>query len=710
MTAAQKTHAQPSTSTSSTSSPLPSLVTVLRAFSEEQLDAHARRLNVPIESAKRLEPAEQVARYLVTVSGLRERGRLGAESFELLQRIAACGGRLMVSALPGPVDQLLARGIVYAAKRKTGVELILPAAFYLMTKPWEGEDPRSLRALLSQTSVECHALIASYYLGRTATPPYALALETAWAALSDPSRLQAEIDSLTPNEMRVLGLLEKEGGEVMTEELMDLEREPLRVRTSSGASQTRRGISYVLERKGLLIPLSPNRHVIPTEVSRIIGESSRQARSATRAALLASMQSEDYEPRRARFAENPSALAMALAIAVRDGQSDLKPGVGTPKSLINRLSARFGMDANKIAMLVALSRATGLWDASAQNSYAVPGSLSLQAVTELMFRTWHRGGAWDEGRVEGEVLRVQAESRDLSPVGSLRDMLLGGLAELGDDRWVPWEGIRDYLASDERMPGLGRLFRRWSERVSIAAVDPIDVAYKILTESLPALGVIDIGTEGSLEAEDGASRSFRLTAQGRALLHTGLGLKGREPKPIKPTNSTFTDERVLRVGSNALVAQVLALAQFVELGTIDTNLEVNFEAIALSRAITAGFESDVIRSRIEALAPLTRTLNQSLARLGTVVGKAAWTEAAGFLWLEEDSTRSLLLSKKSIAELFITPSPPGGLLVAQGVELERLVRRARGLGVEITQDGSALRALPARTSARARRSLQNDRD
>ena len=75
---------------------------------------------------------------------------------------------------------LLARGVVYARKGGSGIELVLPIAFLVQLKSWESEDPRSLRALIAQSSFETMSAIASHYLGRPATPPIALSLEGAY--------------------------------------------------------------------------------------------------------------------------------------------------------------------------------------------------------------------------------------------------------------------------------------------------------------------------------------------------------------------------------------------------------------------------------------------------------------------------------------------------------------------------------------------------
>ena len=59
-----------------------------------------------------------------------------------------------------------------------------------------------------------------------------------------------------------------------------------------------------------------------------------------------------------------------------------------------------------------------------------------------------------------------------------------------------------------------------------------------------------------------------------------------------------------------------------------------------------------------------------------VVGRATYEAAAGFLWVEDGNVRELLRTRRPTQELFVDPSPTGGLLVAPGVDLDRLARRA----------------------------------
>jgi len=679
------------------------LIDILRALPQGELDGLIERLAIRIDPAKRIDIASQVARALVSLTELRDAARLSPGCTELIHRVAEARGSLVVASVPPALEPLLARGLMFARSGGATIELILPSAYLVQLKSWDGEDPRGLRALLSQASFETTTAIASHYLGRPATPPIALSLETAWDVLGDPQRLADEIAKLSPTERRVLEGVDAEGGEVDTEELLELEREPLRLRTATGATPSRRGVGFSLERRGLLIPVHPNRHVVPTEVSAIIGAAHHSEREARREEVKLFVASGDHAPRRARFSLDPCTLAMALATVARESSTrppaegrspsgtfaDVRSGVGTPKSLVQKLAVRFGRDPQHVALVVALSRAIGLWDASATNVSSPPGSFTLQEITRQLFTAWRRGGAWDEARAEPEILRLAPESRDSSPAGVVREMVLEALRELGEGRWVPWSSLAGWLKSDHRVPGLARLLRRWSERVGADPVEPIEVARRIVHDSLPALGILDLGEDGDLphasdSVAEGASIALRLTARGRALL-------GDRTLTGDGESSRFLDAQVLRLGAQARVGAVLAIAALAEVGRAAETLDLTIAPQTLARALSAGLEADVLRARIEALAPLPESLSRILAQASVVVGRATWEPAAAFLWVEDANVREMLRTRRPTQELFIDPSPPGGLLVVAGVDLDRLTRRCRTIGVEIVADGQVVR-------------------
>lgn len=657
---------------------------ILRALPRAELAALVKRMGIRVDENKRIDTPSQAARALAGMPDVRDPSRLPTSSQELLHRVVEAGGSLMVRALPAGVDALVARGILFGRRSEGMIELVLPPAYLVQLPTWDGEDPRCLRALLAQAPFETVSAIASHFLGRPATPPLALSLEMAWETLQDPAQLRDVIEKLAAPERRLLEAIEGVGGEVDTQELLDLEREPMRLRGATGITASRRGLGFALERRALLVPVHPNRHVVPTEVSRIVGEARRRAAESRREEIRAQVLAEDHAPRRATFARDPWPLAIAMAMAARESASDVKPGVGTPRSLIAKLSSRFGVDAETTALLAALSRAVGLWDAPALSVASPPGAWPMREVTRALFATWRRGGAWDEARPEREVLRAPPDQRDASAATVLRDVVLDALADLGEGSWLPWSALAGWLASDPRAEGLDRLFRRWAERSNLPAPSVGDVARRIALETLPSLGMVDVGiVDATVTGDEPAC--LRLTARARAML-------GHARQSPAPTPAEFVDAHVLRLGSDTTVAHVLALAGLVELGRLDHGLDLVLTPAAIGKAISSGVDGDGLRERIEAIARMPESLSQTMIRACAVVGRGSFVASSGFLWVEDQDVREMLRTRRGTADLFVDPSPPGGLLVGDDVDVDRLVRRCRALGVEIESDGTALRA------------------
>lgn len=681
------------------------LVDVLRVLPERELESLISRLKIRTDEAKRIDIPSQVARMLLQLPEIRDTSLLPGPTRELLYRIAEARGVLVASALPPAVEPLVARGIVFVRGASRGVELLLPIAFMLQLRSWEGEDPRGVRALLSQVSQDVAGSIAGHYLGRPATPPMALALEPAWEVLTHRSKLARELEELAPLERKLLAAVDTVGGEVETDELLDLEREPLRLRGATGATPSRRGVGFALERRGYLIPIHPNRHIIPSEVATIVGASRRAERETQRLQIRDFVLADDHAPRRARFAEDPAALALAMALTVRDPSVEVRTDIGTPRSLIGRLSTRFGKDPERVAFIAALSRAIGLWDPSAVSVASPPGSHDVGGLGRALFEAWRRGGAWDEARPDGEVMRVAQGTREASAVGSVRDLVLEALQELGDGRWVPWEAIAGYVRSDSRAPGLTRLIQRWAQRAGVEALTPAEVARRIAFESLHALGVVDIG-DGDESDEGSLGPTLRITPRGRAYLSDGGHAASSNGAPKSSSDhSRFTDNQALRIGPLTKTGHVLALSPFVEIGAVSGTLDVLITAQTLALALGAGFEADVIQARIEQVASLPDPIARTLAQASAVVGRAEFVTTSGFLWVEDPEVRELLRTRRQTQDLFVDPSPPAGLLLVPGVELERLARRCRTLGVEVVVEGEVYRtrSIPPGRGSGARR-------
>lgn len=672
------------------------LVHILRSLPKKEFTSLIHRVDAAVDPAKRIDVPSQVARALLMSPEFREPTRNGRAAAELMIRLAESKGRLVVDAPPPGLEPLVERGLVFARKVPEGLELNLPIAFLLQMKTWAGEDPRGARALLAQASQEVATAIASHYLGRPVAPPIALALEEAWLVLTTSSRLATELQQLPPQERKLLHAVEEVGGEVDTEELLEMEREPVRLRGASGATPSRRGVGFALERRGFLIPVHPNRHVIPTEVAKLVGAERLAERESLRRQIREKVAREDYVPQRARFSQDVTALAVAISMAVHAGESEVRPGVGTPKSLISKMATRYGRSPEAVAIVAALSRIAGLWDEGALSPEGPPGNLRILEIGHLLFETWRRGGAWDESRTDGELLRVQGDARESGAVGVVRSVVVEALRELGDGQWAPWSAISEYMKADPRTPGLRRLIERFSSKAPVDNLDPVEIARRMAVETLHVLGAVDLASADEFADGDGVEGPMlRITPRGRAWL--GDAMRQSDLVPGK-----FIDNQTLRVGTTARLAHVIALHPLTEVGNVEGDLDLILTPRTLALAIGTGIEPSVLRARLETIAALPDPIVRQLTQASTVLGRAEFVECAGFIWIDDPEVRRMLSTRRSTADLFVNPSPPSGLLVAAGIELDKLARRCRTLGVEVLREGNVHYARSAPPNRRAK--------
>jgi len=669
------------------------LVEVLRSLSKKEFSALVERVEAPVDPAKRIDVQSQVARALLLSADLREPARMGRPAEELLNRLAEVGGRMEVEAAPPGLEPLVARGLVFLQKQSGGFRLSLPIAFQLQLRSWIGEDRRSVRALLSQVNPEVATAIASHYQGRPVAPPISLALEDAWRVLTSPELLGEQLMKLPPLEKKLLHAVEEVGGEVDTEELLEMEREPVRLRGASGATPSRRGVGFALERRGFLVPVHPNRHVVPSEVARLVGAERLAEREGLRQRIREHVAREDYIPQRARFALDVTPLALGLSMAVQAGEGEVRPSVGTPRSLISKMASRFGRSNEAIALVASLSRIGGLWDATALSPDGPPGDLRLVDVGPLLFRTWVRGGAWDESRVDGELLRVPGDARESGAVGVVRSVVVEALQELGDGQWAPWGAIAEYMHADPRTPGLARLLARHAQKTGIDHTDPVEIGRRMAIETLHVLGLVDLADPDEGDAVLGPM--LRITPRGRGWL-------ADSPRNTTLEGGRFIDNQTLRVGTAARVAEVLALHPLTEVGNVAGELDLIMTPRTLALAIGTGIDPSEIRARLEVISALPDPILRQLTQASTVLGRAEFVPSAGFIWIDDPEVRRMLSTRRSTADLFINPSPPSGLLVSIGVDLDKLSRRCRTMGVEILNEGNVHYAQSVNPSRRRR--------
>lgn len=663
-------------------------------MSEAEQTSLIQRHRFDIDPAKRVDVPTQIARALAYRGELRDPTRLDAPARALLERLVLADGILLAGestvasdggSLPSGADELLAADLVFLA---AGSQLFMPVAYLLQVPAVQGEERFSLRALFAQMDDDARSSIASHYLDRRAVGPAVLELEVVWQALADDAILRSAIANLHPSERDLLLGIEERGGEVDTSELLDLEREPVRFVT--GQPRVRRGPGFALERRGFLVPLRPERHVIPTEIAQIVGEKRAERRREARERVHSQLAASDHAPHRASFSHDPSRVTLALALAVHGGRDKPREGVGTPRTLVRQNARRLGQSEGKIEFLSALSRNLGLWDPSALSTTAPPGEWNSGQLSERLFELWRSGSAWDEARPEPEVARAAVEARVAGATGLIRQLVLECLRELNPGDWVPWRAVSEYIQADERVPGARRLIARWARRIGVPVPALGEVARKMAFQSLHWLAVVDIG-EPDPSDETARWGALRLTPRGKALLDMPrVGLHQRQTAALTVSSHVVAgalsryEAWTIEIGEDTPIGDVLALAPLTDVGRVEGKLQVTPTAPLLRAAAGHGFAVEEILARLARLAPLPDGLEGMVRDVVTPRAHLALTRTVGFLWVDDEDVLALL-GRPAMAELFANKSPPGGLLLAAGVDPSRVARRCRALGLVVEE-------------------------
>jgi hypothetical protein len=305
-------------------------------------------------------------------------------------------------------------------------------------------------------------------------------------------------------------------------------------------------------------------------------------------------------------------------------------------------------------------------------------------------------------------------------------------------------------------------------RIGVEPQPIAEIARRMTVESLHALGVVDLGhgdqdlvdqdladhdlTDQGLVDQDAAElaageprfggfsevaghihsgddvdaelgTTLRVTPRGLVLIKQVLGratsgdnTSGERQGSGSRERSAMLDDNTLRIGDDAKLSQVLALASFTELQAIAPTLELRLTSASLGEALAQGLETSTLLDALTAVVEVPESTAALVRRAGAVRGAVEHVACAGFLRVEQAELRELLLSRRQTMDLFLPQSPLGGLLIAPAVDFEQVVRRCRIVGVELTSDGQICRmgstrpppmhsgAAPALTAKRGRSS------
>ncbi len=651
-------------------------------------EALRARRGLRLDPRKRLDEVEQTARALVAETDLRH-SRFPPEVRLLLARLASVGGTLPGGAEDPGAGLLVDLGIAFrpapeaapkegpkarARSRQPTVSgprwvpgaLALPSAFLIQVPVGEGEDPRGLRACLSMAEPEIVAPMVTAVLGHPLGATGVLALQEVWEALATPGYLARSVAELPAAEARLLDALERVGGEVTTEELLALDQAPGLYRTQSGIAVPKRGAPYMLQRRGLLFQLGVERFVVPTEVSRIVGGPRQQERAWKRESIHAAVRAEDHVPHRARYARDPGLPAVASLAMLRAWEVAVRPELGVARAALRRVAERLGEPEETITLLVALARAAGIGRLATPLA-ASSGSLQLRVcdLGEMLWRTYLQGGAWDESRVEPEVIRSGLVARGTSAAATARQVLLDALDVVARETWATVDAVLHYAAEDPRAVAARRIHdRAIRERPEVFRPTLDDALRAMLVGTLPALGVLDVADDGS---------AVRMVQ--RAAAPAGKAVLGRHTMEVPATTRL---DRVLALADVGEPDHVKADA-----GVIVFTLGVG----ALARARARGLTGPQVEERLTgagATAPFPPAVDE-VVRGVAASREAAFMAVGGAILAEDPEVRAELRADPGMRRILLDVEAGNLLLVRADVDLARIQARLSRLGVRMVE-------------------------
>jgi hypothetical protein len=454
------------------------------------------------------------------------------------------------------------------------------------------------------------------------------ALPISLLALETPASLDRAIAELDRTALLALSAIEARGGEVSLDELLDLCREPARW---TGARVPRRGAAFHLVSHALVVPGGERRFVLPDEVAERIGHERRSALAARRHQAIEETTRREDEPQRAALSTPcaPRALAAWLA-AARDLSREGGPRKALGRGAIARASRATAMPFDQVQLLLSLADATAL------------RGHTLESYEHALLTTWRTGQAWDE-LLESPL--IVGTSPLETPTLILRACAIDALASLPQGRFAPRASVRVAIESDLRFDGVRTAFARTRAPHGPAWVAELGVGLdRLLDVSLPALGLVDVASDGSLRA------TTRTTPPAATAATTPLAAVSRT------TSLTWLDLDRARLSPDSSLELLSMLA-----GTADGVAEDD------SLLLVVDPSRVTLDARDRWLAGLERAGHPDVGSLADRVvrprGHAVALRASWVITLPSAELASELSALPELQRWLVSPHPEGPLLV-----------------------------------------------
>jgi hypothetical protein len=626
------------------------LLDLITGLPEAQLEELAARWHVVIDAKKRLGVAEQVARGVVLVPRWLDLGKASEGAREALRLLAASPRGVPRESLPRDVETLIEEGFVFAVPGASH-RVLLPSAFRLQLPASPSDGPRSARILLQNVPEEARRELCFHHWKRLPPLPWPMLLETVLERLEDAAWVKAEIATLGETERTLLWAIDALGGEVSAEEVLELEREPMRLSHGGSVQVPRRSAIFTLARRGLVVA----RHegwTVPDEVERVVGAQRRARAGIERQRLLMNRHLYELTPSRAQLAEPVGPLAVALLAALSSIDQLPMETRGTSRQAIRRVAQDLLVAPERAELLVCLARADGIRHASTP----------VAAVTERLWTAWRRGGAWDEAAREPDLFRP-GHPMTAKATMLIRDALLDTLALLPAGEFSLAADVLAAASSDRRALAAQRSLSMATRAGQDVNEHVTDVARLLLERSLPSLGMIDAG-----KVDEGPV--VRISQAARSWLDDTAPERG-EQSPDH--DGEWLGDMRIACGPRCDVAAIIEAARYGSVWLDDRRIGIELRADTLARA--ADHDPDLSGLRT-ALASLTQQAPKSLEsaiREATLERPLVQlTRASGFVSIDDAALRAALYADPDGEGVWAAPPLSEGLLVLPGVPASKV--------------------------------------
>jgi hypothetical protein len=621
------------------------LLELILGLDPARVEELAGRWHIPIDRKKRLTIAEQVARGLVLVPRWIEQARLSEGARETLRLLAAAPRGLLLESLPEDAPTLLDQGFVFVDPQRAD-RVLVPAAYRLQLPESPSDSPRAARLLLASVPEEPRRELCQFHLQRLPPLPWPMLLETVLERLEDPSWVRIELAKLSDGEQQLLAAIDGVGGEVSSEEVLELSREPVRIAHGGNVQVPRRSAIFALARRGLVLARAEG-WIIPDEIERVVGRERRKRAGIERQRLLMSRHVLELTPSRAELATPPGMLTVALLAELSSTSQLPVEGRGMSKVAIRRASLQLMVPAERAELLVCLARAEGL-------SYA---AAPLSVVSERIWNGWRRGGAWDEAAREPDMFRP-GHPMTAKATLLVREALLDTLALLPAGQFALSADVLANCVADRRALAAQRALSLAARSGYEVVASVPELARVLLERSLPFLGLIDSG-----RVDDGPV--VRLSSAARSWLDAGQGEeRERAAEPV----AEWRDELRLVCGPRCSVAATLEAARYGRAWLDDAGIGIELTQESLSRGADHDPDLAGLRTALWALTEkLPSTLEDALRTATAQRPLYCMARVGGFLEVDDAALREALYRDSDGPTVFAAPPLAEGLLVRSGV-------------------------------------------